>query len=76
MQLRLKLVRIHRALAFERRPWLRDYIDFNTEKRKAACNDFEKDLYNLMNKAVFGKTMESLRNRVSVHLQLDPHAKV
>jgi len=72
MRLGLKLVHIHRVLAFEQRPWMRDYIDFNTKKRQAACNEFEKDFFKLMNNAVFGKTMECLRNRVNVHLVLDP----
>ena len=46
------------------KPW----IDFNTGKRKEAILDFEKDLFKLMNNAVYGKTMEDKRKHMDFEL--------
>ena len=64
----LKLKKVHSVTEFRQEYWLKPYIDLNTDLRKDAKNDFEKDFLKLINHSVFGKTMENARNHRNIRI--------
>ena len=49
------LKRVHRVIQFNRKAWLKPYIDMNTKLKTEVKNEFQKRFFKLMNNAVFGK---------------------
>ena len=68
MKLGIKVTKIYKILTFDEKSFLKDYIDLNTNLRKKATNDLEKDLFKLMNNAIFGESMENVLNGSNIKL--------
>ena len=58
------------VLEFNQSQWLKPYVELNVQKIEAEeyGGQDEKVFYKLMNNAVYGATMENLKNRIDITL--------
>jgi len=75
LKLGMKLKKVHRTLEFDQECWMEPYIRMNTEFRKQATNDFEKNFYKLMNNSVFRKKIEKVRKCIDIKIVLSDEAE-
>ena len=59
----LKIEKIHCALEFDQSKWLKPYIKFNAQERVEAGKIGYKGGKQLMNNAVYRKTVDNLKSR-------------
>jgi len=62
----LILKKIHCAIKFNQKAWLKPYIDLNTKLRQESTSEFEKDFFKLMNNSVYGKKIENILKKQNI----------
>lgn len=62
----LIFAKVHQIISFKQEKWLKPYILLNTKLRAGAKNNFEKNLYKLMNNYFYGKTIENKRKHCDI----------
>ena len=68
-ELGTKFKKIHRILKCKQKDWMKPYIDIlNTQKRKDAANEADKNHFKLLNNAVYDKIIENMRKRIKIRV--------
>ena len=71
IRLGFKLTKIHRGIRFRQLPWLKSFMEMNIQQRREAARIGDKARFGttkLAMNAIFGKTMENVRNHVNIEL--------
>ncbi len=68
IKLGLVVNRLHKVLSFRQIAWMKEFIDFNSAKRKEAVSKFEQDLFKLMTNSLFGKALENCFKKIDFRL--------
>ena len=60
----LALTSIHRVIKFKQSRWLKPYIDICSDLLSKSTDDFDKKLFKLLPKSVYGKTIETKEKNI------------
>ncbi|XP_064631626.1 uncharacterized protein LOC135489925 [Lineus longissimus] len=72
LQLGMTLSKVHRILAFDQSPWMKDFVSFCTEQRKAAANNpFESDFWKKAINSCYGKFLQDKTKHINMSLVSD-----
>ena len=64
----LILTKVHRAITFKQKPFLKKFIEKVTDLRSKAKNDFELRLFKLFANSTFGKFIENVHNYIEIQV--------
>ena len=67
----LVLKKIHSAIEYEQKAWLKPYIELNTKLRQESNSELEKDRFKLLNNAIYGKTIVNVLKRQDINFCTD-----
>ena len=70
--------KIYQVLELKQSKWFKPHVEFNIKRIEAEKNGYKdgKTLYELMNNAMHGKTMENFRNRIDERLVINKKHKM
>ena len=58
LSLVMKLIKVHRVLRFKQSNWLKEYVEFNTNKRQESTDEFKNFFFKLLITCVYGKSVD------------------
>ena len=73
LKMGMRLKKVHSVLGFKQSPWVKKYIEKNTQIRRDVKCKAEEDLPKLMNNSFFGKTCEDVRRYRDIQLVTGKH---